>query len=377
MSATSSVIPEERIQWIDAVRGIALFGVLIVNLLTEFRISIFQQFLGATPGPSDSDHVVERIVALGFESKAFCLFALLFGIGLAIQFERLSAGGRRLQWLVRRLAVLLVFGLIHLLLVWNGDILTEYALAGFVALPFLLFGSRALAMTALGFLALYALGPVLLYSLPWPSTAALELHVATANRVYSSGSLAEIWRFSIHELPLLLSLHMFVFPRTVALFLLGMFLWRTGVLRRPDEFTREATIVAIVGIAGGVVLTIATAHPLAPVVLALGYGAALMLLSRLSVARRFLAAFAPMGRMAFTNYVLQSIVFGLIFFGYGLGQFGRMGATAAFGLGVAVYLAQLAFSGWWLRKYRFGPLEWLWRTLMYGVLQPMRRQQRR
>jgi uncharacterized protein len=374
MNATSSAVPEERIEWIDAVRAIALFGVLIVNLLTEFRVSIFQQFLAATAERSGADPVVERIVALGFESKAFCLFALLFGIGLAIQCDRLSAAGRPLLRLSRRLAALLVFGLIHLLLVWNGDILTEYALAGFVVLPLLLLGQRLLALAALGFFALHVLGPVLLYSVPWPSAAALELHVASANQVYSSGTLAEIWRFSIQELPLLLSLHLFVFPRTVALFLFGMLLWRSGVLKRPHEFTPWTTIVAIAGIAGGAALTWGqTLPPVAPVVLALGYGAALVLLGQLSIARRFLAALAPMGRMAFTNYVLQSIVLGFVFFGYGLGQFGRMGATAGFGLGVALYVAQLAFSRWWLRRYHFGPLEWLWRTLTYGVAQPMTR----
>ena len=76
--------------------------------------------------------------------------------------------------------------------------------------------------------------------------------------------------------------------------------------------------------------------------------------------------------MAFTNYLMQSVLFGLIFFGYGLGQFARMGATSAFAIGIAVYVAQMFSSRWWLRRYRFGPVEWLWRTLMYGKRQPMR-----
>jgi uncharacterized protein len=92
----------------------------------------------------------------------------------------------------------------------------------------------------------------------------------------------------------------------------------------------------------------------------------------MSVTERLLSAFAPMGRMAFTNYLMQSVVFGLVFFGYGLGQFGRMGAAQAFALGLAVYVVQLYLSSWWLRRYRFGPIEWLWRTLMYGSVQPMR-----
>jgi len=220
----SAVAPNERIKAVDAVRGVALCGVLIVNLVTEFRVSIFQQFLGSTAS-ADADRLVERIVSVGFESKAFCLFSLLFGVGLAIQFDRLSATGRPLYWLARRLGVLLAFGLVHLLFVWNGDILTEYALAGFIALPFLLLRRVSLLMVAAGLLVLYAVGPML-YSVPWPDAATLQAHVASANRVYSTGTLTEIWRFSLGELPLLASLHAWVFPRTLALFVLGILLWR-------------------------------------------------------------------------------------------------------------------------------------------------------
>jgi len=80
-----------------------------------------------------------------------------------------------------------------------------------------------------------------------------------------------------------------------------------------------------------------------------------------------------LGRMAFTNYLAQSVIFSAIFYSYGFGLFGRLGASAALILGVAVYSAQVIFSGWWLKRYHFGPIEWLWRTLMYGRLQPMRR----
>lgn len=383
----AAVAPDERIESIDVVRGIALFGVLIVNLITEFRVSIFQQFLGTTSAQTSSDRVVERIVSLGFEAKAFCLFALLFGVGLAIQYDRLCRHGSPLYWLFRRLVVLLAFGLLHLLLIWNGDILTEYALAGLVALPLLLMRARGLLVATASFLALYAAGPVLLYSNLWPNTATLQHHVALANQVYSAGSFVEVWRFSLQELPLLLPLHIFVFPRTLALFLLGALLWRVGVLKRPHDFRYQTITAAMVGIVGGAALAAADTHgfltklgaskaflnAFTPVLLALGYGAAIMALMQLSVARRFLSTFAPVGRMAFTNYVLQSVIFGFIFFGYGLGQFGRMGAATAFVIGVAVYIAQMVLSKWWLRHYRFGPIEWLWRTLMYGVAQPVRK----
>ena len=367
----SAVAPDDRIESIDVVRGAALFGVLIVNLLTGFRVSIFQQFLGADSDHVDADRVVERIVSLGFESKAFCLFALLFGVSLAIQFDRLSGTGRPLYWLARRLVVLLAFGLVHLLLVWNGDVLVEYAVAGLAALPLLRLRPGALLVVAAGFLVLFAVGPGL-YAVPWPDAAGLHAHVASANRVYAAGSLLEIRRFSFEELPLILSLHLWALPRTLALFAFGIFLWRIGFLKRAADFTDETVLAAVVGIVAGAALT-AAAFALAPVVLGLGYGAALLVLAGQPVTRRLLSPFVAIGRMAFTNYLLQSVIFGFIFFGFGLGQFGRMSATAAFALGVGVYMAQVAFSRWWLRRYRYGPIEWLWRTLMYGVAQPMAR----
>ena len=378
---------DDRIESIDVIRGVALFGVIIVNLMAEFRVSIFQQFLGTTSAQGTFDRVVERAVSLGFESKAFCLFALLFGIGLAIQFDRLSRLGSPLYWQFRRLAVLLALGLLHLLLIWNGDILVEYALAGLLALPLLLMRSRGLLVATVSLLAIHAAAPVLLHSSLWPSASTLRHHVALANQVYSGGSFAEIRRFSVQELPLLLPLHIFVFPRTLALFLLGVLLWRTGVLKRPHEFRHRMIAAAAIGIAGGAALIAVDAQgflaklgaarvflmAFAPLLLALGYGAALMALMQLSAARCFLLMFAPVGRMAFTNYLLQSVIFGFIFFGYGFGQFGRMGAAMAFVIGVAVYVAQLLLSKWWLREHCYGPLEWLWRTLMYGVAQPMRK----
>lgn len=85
----------------------------------------------------------------------------------------------------------------------------------------------------------------------------------------------------------------------------------------------------------------------------------------------FCDSFAPLGRMSFTNYILQSLIFSWIFFGYGFGQFNRMNVTTAFLLGVVVYIAQMIGSALWLRWFRFGPLEWLWRSLMYGKAQVM------
>jgi uncharacterized protein len=372
-ASPSAVPPDERLASLDILRGVALFGVMAVNLVTEFRVSIFRQFLPIERPLPPLDSGVEAFVSLALEMKAFALFSLLFGVGLAMQFDRLSRGGRPLYWLARRLAVLLLLGLAHLLLIWNGDILAEYALAGFLVLPFLYAPAWVLAAASAGLLAFYVAMPLLQLPIPWPAAATLQQHVAEANRIYASGGIGEIWRFSLRELPYLVLLHVYIFPRTVALFFLGAFLWRIGLPRDLGRHRQALAVGALVGIIAGAVLTAGTgaAARLATVVLALGYGAAVLLLVQRPLTGRVLGAFAPLGRMAFTNYVMQSLIFGFIFFGHGLGQFGRMGAAQALALGIVVYAAQMLLSAWWLGRFRYGPLEWLWRTLMYGRAQPM------
>src|SRR6266566_9889470 len=181
------VSPSDRINSIDALRGIALFGVLAINVVTIFRVSIFERFLFHQPTGSPIDSAVQTILMLAVDLKALALFSLLFGAGLAIQFERLANSGRRTALLVRRLAVLLAFGLIHLCLIWNGDILTEYALAGLVVLPFL-FGPRwLLAFAALMFLGLYLALQVLMPAGVFPSVFSMQDDVAEATRIYATG----------------------------------------------------------------------------------------------------------------------------------------------------------------------------------------------
>jgi uncharacterized protein len=378
----SPVRPSDRIDAIDVLRGVALFGVLAVNLITEFRVSIFQQFLPNIDGGSSVDRAVESFVSVALESKAFSLFSLLFGVGLAIQFERLAEKASPLRWLVRRLAVLLAFGLIHLLLIWNGDILTEYALAGFVVLPFLFAPRWGLLAGSAVFLLLYLGLPLLPSPIPWPTMARMQQHVAEANNVYANGSMVEVFRFSFNEIRWLLPLHVYVFPRTVALFLFGAFIWRTGLLKHVSAHRSTLIGVACGCVAAGGVLTLMDASwvsplvwnwlsALAPVILAIGYGASVVCLVAFTPLRGWLGPIGALGRMAFTNYLMQSVIFGWIFFGYGLGLFGQLGATYALMFGVIVYALQAAISSWWLRHFRFGPIEWLWRTLMYGSRQQL------
>jgi uncharacterized protein len=379
--------PAERIVAIDALRAIALFIVLAINAVTEFRVSIFTQFLpDATTSPSDK---LFGWIVPALHTKGFILFSFLFGIGLAIQFERFASDDRRLSLLLRRLAVLLAFGLIHLFLIWNGDILTEYAIAGFIALPFL-FGPRLLLPVAAALLLMiFLIGPFLPSIIPFPDGRWIWQHVEQAARVYGNGSFAEVLAFRVAEIGAIAPLHVIVFPRTLGLFLLGALIWRTGFFHRPAVTNTLAVAAGIAFVAGAALLILTASgklsgwpgswrwalmtRSLSDLLLAFAYGVAIIAVIHRQLGSQLMRCVAPLGRMAFTNYVLQSVILGWIFYGYGLGFFGRMGAANCFVVVVIIYAAQVAFSTWWLRHFRFGPLEWLWRSLMYGHRQPLRR----
>jgi uncharacterized protein len=372
-----AVRPSARINAIDAVRGVALFGVLAVNVVTAFRISIFQQFLPNRFSDSGSlDGFVERFVYFVLDMKSFSLFSILFGLGLAMQFERFSRTGRPFYFLTRRLIALLVLGAMHLLLIWNGDVLTEYALAGLVVLPLLGLGRSSLAAVVVGLLALYGILGSFPTLVPFPDPEALAEHIARAQATYAHGSFADVLKFSFRETKLIIPLHVSVFPRTVALFVFGVWIWRSGLIQRRRENAGVFGFVAAIGILIGATLTARTGDSflqrMAPVVFAIGCGSLVIWIAQIKGARRILAPFAAVGRMAFTNYVLHSIIFGFIFFGYGLGLFGQIGAASALLLVAMVYSFQVLFSTLWLNRFRFGPLEWLWRSITYDQLQPMR-----
>lgn len=381
---SAGVDPEDRIVAIDIVRGAALFGVLMVNLETAFRVSIFSQFVPNHAPASTSDRLLSSFIDFALDMKAFSLFSILFGVGLAMQFDRLATQGRPFYWLGRRLLVLSVFGLVHIFLIWNGDILLEYSIAALLILPLLGEDTFSLGLYSTGVFALYVVTPLMHFH--WPSVQEFAQTADAANRVYPVGSYPQVISRSFAELPLMLELHRSIFARTVSLMLFGAWVWRSGFLRDPQRYRASMLVLGILGVAAGVALTAAqslgvVAHyrlldlvtsRCAPPIQAVGYAALIFVGASHPSLGRLLRLLAPLGRMAFTNYICESLLFCFIFLGYGLGEFGRMTVTTAFVIGIAVYVAQIWGSAIWLRSFRFGPLEWLWRSLMYGRYLPIR-----
>jgi uncharacterized protein len=385
-----AVVPvgaDERIEAVDILRGVALFGVMAINVLSEFRVSIFQQFVVSPAPAGELNRWIETFFHLFIELKAMAVFSMLFGLGLAIQFDRLRARGPVGIWLMRRLLALLLIGMVHLLLIWNGDILVHYAVAGLVVLPFLFASKKWTGISAVLVAAFYLAMGFMHLPLPTLNMGWIATHLVKAAVVFRHASYWQTMVFEWSELPQLLPLHVYSLPRTVALFLFGSYCWRSGVVKDLQGKARGLLVTAVVCVGAGVVMVVLTSAlggrwalpsgavndvvgSLGDLSLSVGYAAGILFVCTRAWGRVLLGWAAPLGRMAFTNYVMQSVVFSALFYGWGLGLYG-MSAAPALAIGTGVYAIQAIGSAAWLRRYRFGPVEWLWRTMMYGRRQPM------
>lgn len=372
----ASLRPSARVPVVDGLRGIALLGILTENLLSQFRVSPYDAFLPPAerlaPPSTGLDGLVASFVAAVVESKAMTLFALLFGLGIAAQRERFGHFGARMT---RRLAFLLVLGLAHMFLVWSGDILALYAVAGIFAVLLSGLPPRALLLTALLCLVSYEL-PIP-YPPPFTSLEAMLKYAREAQHMAASGDFVANVLFRLeHPRPFVAPL-VRALPRTVGLFLLGIGAWRSGLVRDARS-VRAIHAVVLVGV--GAMLAWAarskgseTIANLAALVLAAGYAASFVAAHGHERVASVIAWFAPVGRMTLSCYIAQSVVFGAVFGAWGLGLFGRWGEAHAASVGVLVFAAQALFASWWLRRHHLGPLEWLWRSFTVGAWQPMRR----
>ena len=236
---------------------------------------------------------------------------------------------------------------------------------------------------------LIALPEFISFGLRLPSGPAAVAVIAQTRQVYGDQGFLSILKFRWHESwSLIVPLLIMVLPRTTGLMYWGVAAWRSGILRAPERHPGKLAAALAIGAAIGGAITVndvwAASHGRAPlpalqnthvdasILLALAYVSGLLLWLNPSRTSR-LPGLAALGQMALTNYLLQSIMLGCIFYGYGFGLFGRIGSAAAAAIGLAIYMVQMQLSRLWLRHFRFGPFEWLWRSLAYARRQPMRR----
>jgi len=388
----------ERVEALDVIRGFALLGVLAMNVHYWFRTSMARYELDPHPYPAPVDVAVDWASAVLLSTKFMTLFSILFGIGLSIQLERAEARGARFgRFAARRLGALLLLGVLHILLLWMGDILHLYALIGFLLLLFLRRKTKTLLVWIAALLAL----PVLVVAIVSivrgpkppspPDVEVLRRDLEASVQAYGHGGWLEVARYRLrHYVETLGSLAPAAYMALTA-FLVGLVVWRTGVVQRPGEHLPRLRRTLIVGLTYGVLLcalepalrdppahllwlrvSVMALQQTAVVALALAYGAGLLLLLQRPRWQRWLRPLADVGRMALTNYLMQSVLCGLVFYGYGLGLYDRLSPAEGLIVTAVIYTAQLFFSRFWVRRFRHGPAEWLWRSLTYGKAQPMR-----
>jgi uncharacterized protein len=391
----------ERIVFIDVLRGMALFGILAANMRAFFAPLDAYGTIGVL-FPGRADVLAQVFVDAFIQGKFITIFSFLFGMGFAIQMSRAEARGARFMgFYPRRLLALALFGLIHGILIWAGDILLTYAVSGAVLLlfrnrqqkTFLWWAGSLFALPIVinsVFLALYFSRFHRSWMDPKPPDMN-KLHAII--NIYAHGTVRQILAQNWVQWKSDLVATLFAIYAT-ALFLLGMWVWRAGIVQRLDEYKPVLKRVCLWCLPIGLILNLYVAivfavHQPGTVslwawfavtlflpsahILSAGYISGLALLYLREDKRRFLLPFAAVGRMALTDYLMQSVLCTLFFYHYSTGLYGRIGPAIGLIPTVVLYAAQVVFSNWWLSRYRFGPMEWLWRGLTYGKFPSMHR----
>ncbi len=400
--------PSERILSLDVLRGFAVLGILVINIWLFalptagwLNPTLYGDFSGANYAAWLVSHVF-------FEQTFVTLFTILFGAGMVLFLEskeRNGQPGRRLHF--KRIFWLLAIGVAHGYLLWIGDVLVFYALCGFILVFVRNWQPRRLLVLGLLMFAL----PALLYGFGGLGYAMADAETQTEieqGLVAGFGAEGSVedevaiyqgsWLEQVeYRAPILLSMQTigFIFEAFWlygGLMVVGMALYKWGLLSN-ERRTRWYRRLLLLGAGTGLPLILAgvwfkesvgwdTGHVLllgrlfnywGSLLLALAYLAGIMLLCRGAPQWRVTTALAAVGRTAFSNYLLQTVVVTTLFYGYGVGLFGEVSRLGLLAVVVGVWAIQIPLSVAWLRRYQYGPVEWVWRTLTYGDCQPMRR----
>ena len=430
VASVEPVVAAERNHSIDMLRGVAVLGILVMNIY-GFAMSFSAYANPLADGGTEIYNLGTWFFThIFFDQKFMTIFSLLFGAGLVMMMTRAEARGVQYGavWF-RRNFWLLVLGAAHGYLIWMGDILFHYALVGMLVYafrnrspkalitisillmsvaPFLSFGGGVfmgkLQVAAAEYELLQEAGEVLseeqLQQLEeWEANSIFFGDPAEAVQKDLDGYSQSYPEVVVYRQPTVTMMQtqmtfFFIVWRVGGLMLLGMALMKLGILsgERSAAFYKKMMLAGY-GIGLPIVLFSAwnlwqhqwepmwlfrvgmLPNYIASILIALGHVGLVMIVIKSGVCSKLMTRFAAVGRMAFTNYLMHSIILTTIFYGYGFGLYGKVPRLWQMGFVVAVIGLQLLLSPVWLRHYRFGPAEWLWRSLTYWKLQPMRLQE--
>jgi uncharacterized protein len=384
----------ERIQALDVVRGVAVGGILLANILVFFGLTFLPPDRAAAFPTAAADRIALFLEHVFVDGKFYSVFSLLFGIGFGLQLAR--GGDAALPRFKRRLRILLAIGAVHAFFIWAGDILMLYALLGFTMPWFARKSNRQLLRwtvillaipTALYIVAVavwMAVGPGPAQPGPAPG---LPPNILAIFERFGTGGIKDAFTANLFFLAgrwgdLFITVR---FPKVLGMFVLGLWTVRTGLALSPSShrptLVRCSVLGWSIGLPANVIATWASGNwPYVPPsiggllgvvmqavgvpMLALGYAATVTLL--VIDGRRFITVFAPVGRMALTNYLVHSVICVTLSYGFGLGLWWQIGASRALAIAAAIIVIQIPLSALWLSRFRFGPVEWIWRRLTYS-----------
>jgi uncharacterized protein len=392
----------DRLDVLDALRGLSLLGILLANVMVFAGVLYLDHAARAAMPYPKLDAAVRWLQVIFIEGKFYGLFSLLFGIGAGLQLGVGSDHGRN-RLFRRRMVVLAAIGFLHSML-WTGDILFFYAVLGLFLPSCARMESQRLLQLGFGLFAVaagwqyFVFGGITLFGLPsgWPFALAwdyLEPHYAAMDAAQWRGDVVTMARYNLTAIWADRWSHLIASGRPFKVFgcfLIGMWAVRAGIpaaLGAHWPLLKRVTRLALpIGLIGATALAIGryqdpdgvfgTLMPITEAIgilgLTLGY-AALFAMVWQQWRPALLQLFQPLGRMALTVYLMHTVIFLFGLSELGVGWFMRIGAAHATVLALPVILMQIVFAQWWLARFRFGPAEWLWRSLTYGTRQPMRR----
>ncbi|MEK4867501.1 DUF418 domain-containing protein [Bacillus sp. FSL E2-8895] len=374
----------QRVEFVDAIRGFALFGILLVN------ITLIQFGLFANEKPTyifgKLDESANWFIQFFGTQNFISLFSFLFGLSIILLQKSIIAKGKKFfPTYIRRISILLLLGYIHGTFVWEGDILFAYGIVGIFLMMFINRKPKTLLIWASILLALIMFASY--QSEPTSNTFNdVAPYIEKEHKVHETGSYMDHINFRLTENPFdymgingifgLVILSIFALIFMSPLFLLGMYVGKKGWLFEIDKHIPAVKkIWLITGIFSFTIkiLTMFVKHPIlimlqdgfTPVTMPFLYGCTIILLFHYKKASRLLTYMANMGKMSVSNYLAQSIIATTIFYAYGFGLYGKIGYFFGILLTIGIYTIQLFVSTYWLQKYRMGPVEYVWRLGTY------------
>lgn len=397
MKTLTPTDPKQRIEILDILRGFALLGIIFNNMqyLSGYAFTPFDTLKQITNFQLDEGFY--KFLDIVITAKFYTLFSFLFAVGFYIQLAKHKEDSADFLTVYRRrMFILLLIGVIHSL-IWFGDILLSYALIGFLLILFRNVKPKNLLRWSIIFLLMpFFIDLIIFPFFEMPDTVGLinimpVVHVSypditpeTVFNIYRNGSLAEIFILNFRELlwkylGYIPSGGYFTLP---GIFILGYYLASIGFFKEKTKSNALLVISLVIGLLatisaralGGSLYRFPPTLPnilfkfllsTGQIFMCIFYITSIFKIVQTSIGKRIFSYLIPVGRMALSNYLFQTIIMTIIFYNFGFNLFGRIGLITTGGIAIFILTLQIIFSNIWLRHFRFGPFEWLWRSLTY------------